>query len=80
MEDQDIRKWIGKLVQEEHELFHQAARGRAREAKLARQLELEACLDQCWDLLRQRRAKRGAGLDPEAASVREVEIVELYEQ
>lgn len=80
MEDQDVREWIGKLVDEEHELFRQVAQGRAGQAKRERRRELEEYLDQCWDLLRQRRAKRIAGLDPEAASVRDVDIVERYEQ
>jgi hypothetical protein len=80
VEDQDVREWIGKLVDEEHELFRQVAQGRAGQAKRERRRELEEYLDQCWDLLRQRRAKRIAGLDPEAASVRDVDIVERYEQ
>jgi hypothetical protein len=37
-------------------------------------------LDQCWDLLRQRRALRGAGLDPDMAQVRSAQVVEKYEQ
>jgi hypothetical protein len=37
-------------------------------------------LDQCWDLLRQRRALRGAGLDPETATIRDANVVEHYEQ
>jgi hypothetical protein len=37
-------------------------------------------LDQCWDLLRQRRALREAGYNPEAARVRDPEVVERYEQ
>jgi hypothetical protein len=80
MEDQDVREWIRKLVDEEHELFRQVAQGGATQAKRERRRELEEYLDQCWDLLRQRRAKRIAGLDPEAASVREVAMVERYEQ
>jgi hypothetical protein len=80
MEDQDVRDWICKLVHEEHELFRQVAQGGARQAKRERRRELEDFLDQCWDLLRQRRAKRIAGLDPEAASVRDVDMVEHYEQ
>jgi hypothetical protein len=42
--------------------------------------ELKVSLDQCWDLLRQRRALRQAGRDPSAASVRPAEVVERYEQ
>ncbi len=42
--------------------------------------ELNVALDQCWDLLRQRRALREAGLDPEAAAARPPEVVERYQQ
>jgi hypothetical protein len=37
-------------------------------------------LDQCWDLLRQRRARRAAGQDPDAAAVRPADVVEHYQQ
>ncbi len=80
MEDQDVREWIRELVHEEQELLRQVAPGGADDANHERRLHLEEYLDQCWDLLRQRRAKRIAGLDPEAASVRDVEMVEHYEQ
>jgi hypothetical protein len=65
---------------EEHELFRQEAQGDTSDSQRKRRRELEEFLDQCWDLLRQRRAKRTAGLDPEAASVRDVETVEHYDQ
>ena len=42
--------------------------------------ELKVSLDQCWDLLRQRRALREAGRDPDAADLRRPEVVERYEQ
>jgi len=80
MEDQDLRERIHKLVHEEHELFRQEAQGAATYAQRERMREIEEYLDQCWDLLRQRRAKRTADLDPEAASVRDVETVEHYVQ
>ena len=80
MEDQDILDWIRQLVDEEHELLKEEERGGASEAKRARRREIEEYLDQCWDLLRQRRAKRKAGLDPESTSVREIEVVEHYKQ
>jgi hypothetical protein len=41
---------------------------------------LKVSLDQCWDLLRQRRALREAGLDPDAAAARPIDVVEHYEQ
>jgi hypothetical protein len=80
MEDQDVREWIHGLVHEEQELLRPLAQRCADDAQRRHRLELEEYLDQCWDLLRQRRAKRIAGLDPEAASVRDVEIVEHYQQ
>jgi hypothetical protein len=80
MEDRDVLEWIRKLMDEEHELHKEEARQGASEANRERLRQVEEYLDQCWDLLRQRRAKRSAGLDPESASVREVEMVEHYEQ
>jgi hypothetical protein len=80
MEDQDVLEWIRKLIDEEHELIKKEEREGAGEVNRERRREVEEHLDQCWDLLRQRRAKRRAGLDPESASVREVDMVELYEQ
>ena len=41
---------------------------------------IEVSLDQCWDLLRQRRARRDAHLNPDEAQVRPAEIVEHYQQ
>jgi Protein of unknown function (DUF2630) len=80
MEDQVVLEWIRKLIDEEHELLQKEEREGAGEANRERRRQVEEHLDQCWDLLRQRRAKRRAGLDPESASVREVDMVELYEQ
>ena len=80
MDDQDLRERIRKLVHEEHELFRKEAQGAATYAQRERMREIDEYLDQCWDLLRQRRAKRTAGLDPEAANVRNVETVEHYAQ
>jgi hypothetical protein len=79
MEDQDLRERIHKLVHEEHELFRQEAQGAATMPSASGCVRLKY-LDQCWDLLRQRRAKRTAGLDPEAANVRDAETVEHYDQ
>ena len=53
---------ISALVEEEHTLEGSDDTGRLR--------ELEVALDQCWDLLRQRRARRNTGDDPDAAAVR----------
>jgi hypothetical protein len=46
----------------------------------ARLAQVEAQLDQCWDLLRQRRAKRDAGEDPDEAEARPISEVEGYRQ
>jgi hypothetical protein len=80
MEDREVQGRIGELVDEEHELYHRAKKGRlsAREHELLRQLEVN--LDQCWDLLRQRRALREAGYDPNEAKVRDEKTVEGYLQ
>jgi hypothetical protein len=80
VEDQDVLDWMHQLVDEEHKLLKEEEGGGAAEATRERRRELEEYLDQCWDLLRQRRAKRKAGLDPESASVRGTGMVEHYEQ
>lgn len=77
MEDQSILKRIQNLVDEEHELdTHSDRSPEHRERHEAIRVEL----DQCWDLLRQRRAKREFGDDPDKAKVRKPETVESYEQ
>ena len=80
MDDRQIHESIEKLVAEEHELWERESAGDANEADRKRSTELKVSLDQCWDLLRQRRALREAGRDPDAADVRRPEVVEHYEQ
>jgi hypothetical protein len=80
MDDSRIHQTIEKLVAEEHELWQRESAGDAGEAERRRLDELNVALDQCWDLLRQRRALREAGLDPEAAAARAPEVVERYQQ
>lgn len=81
MEDEDVIKRIDALVDEEHQLHQQAALGEPLpESARERLKELEVGLDQCWDLLRQRRARRRAGEAPEAAEVRDPDVVEHYQQ
>jgi hypothetical protein len=80
MDEGQIHGSIEQLVSEEHELWEKESAGAASEADRRRLGELRVSLDQCWDLLRQRRALREAGGDPEAASVRPPEVVERYEQ
>jgi hypothetical protein len=80
MDDAQIHGTIEQLVDEEHELWRRESDGTASEADRQRLEELRVSLDQCWDLLRQRRALRDAGQDPGALEVRPPEIVERYEQ
>jgi hypothetical protein len=80
MQDAQIHSSIEELVAEEHELWEREAAGRATEDDRGRLESIKISLDQCWDLLRQRRALREAGRDPEAADVRAPEVVERYEQ
>ena len=79
MDDAQILQQIEKLVDEEPELRSQAQSELADE-KRARLESLEIALDQCWDLLRQRRALREFGEDPERAHIRDATTVERYEQ
>ena len=80
MDDSQIHGTIEQLVAEEHELWEREGAGNATEGDRARLREIGVSLDQCWDLLRQRRALREAGGDPDAAAVRRSEVVEGYEQ
>ena len=80
MDDSEILHHIEKLVNEEHELTKLAEGQGLDDEQHARMQTLEISLDQCWDLLRQRRARRSAGLDPDAAKARDPEIVEHYQQ
>jgi hypothetical protein len=78
MDDQDVMARINELAKDEHELWQREARGEATDAERARLKELEVTLDQCWDLLHQRRARRQARLDPDDATVRDASTVEGY--
>jgi hypothetical protein len=78
--DEDVHSSIGALATEEHALREREARQVLNEDEIERLQWLEVKLDQCWDLLRQRRARRNAGLDPDEAKVRDVETVEHYQQ
>jgi len=80
MDNSQIHSSIEQLVTEEHELWQREAAGEASEADRQRLRDLKVSLDQCWDLLRQRRALREAGRDPDAADVRRAEVVARYEQ
>jgi hypothetical protein len=80
MEDNEVHNRIEQLVAEEHELYERAAQGGLSDSEHRRLESIKVGLDQSWDLLRQRRALREAGLDPSAAHVRDPEVVEGYEQ
>ena len=78
MEDQNVIDRINQLATEEHQLFQKESRGEASDQDRERLTDLGVQLDQCWDLLHQRRARRNAGLDPDEASVRDEGTVEGY--
>ena len=80
MEDQRIHHRIEQLVAEEQELWQREAEGGADEIERRRLAEIKVSLDQCWDLLRQRRALHEAGFDEDAARVRDPNVVEHYQQ
>jgi hypothetical protein len=80
MDDTELLKHITELVNEEHELMNKAEGIGLDDDQNARMKALEVNLDQCWDLLRQRRARRNAGLNPDEAQVRDPQIVEHYQQ
>ena len=73
MADEDIHARISALIDEEHALS-------GEQGGADRRRQLEEQLDQCWDLLRQRQARRDAGEDPAGARARPVAEVESYLQ
>jgi hypothetical protein len=78
-QDQDILAQVNKLVAEEQELRDKLQHREIDESEERRRLRaVEVALDQCWDLLRQRRALRESGGDPRAAEVRPPDEVEGY--
>ena len=76
--DQGILSRIGRLVDEENELHRRP--GALSEEEASRLEDIEGELDQCWDLLNQRRALREFGEDPDRAKTRSEETVEEYLQ
>lgn len=78
MDDKDVIDRINGLAHEEHELFDKESRGEASSRERARLHEIEGQLDQLYDLLHQRRARRNAGMDPDDVEIRDPSTVEGY--
>ena len=79
MNDEGVQNRIEQLVKEEHELLGADESSRAPETH-ARLAAIEVELDRCWDLLRQRRARREFDENPDDASLRDAKTVEGYLQ
>ncbi len=80
MNDAEIVTHIDALVGEEHRLERSHADGGLSPEERNRMHEVELQLDQLWDLLRQRRARRRAGQDPDGATTRDPSTVEHFQQ
>jgi len=81
MDDREIHHRISELIEAEHELRAKVASGELSATQERAELKAtEEALDQCWDLLRQRQARREFGQDPNEAAVRPVSEVEGYQQ
>jgi hypothetical protein len=74
--DQTVLRHIKELTDEEHHLYE---RGNLTDEETARLKAINVALDQYWDLLRQRRAKREFGQNPDEAEIRRAGLVEKYE-
>ena len=80
MRDAEVLERIKQLVDEEHRLESSHVGQELTAEEEARLRDVEVALDQCWDLLRQRRARRASGQDPDEAAVRPESVVEGYKQ
>ena len=81
MDDTELLQRIESLVNEEHHLTQRGEEEGGLSADEQQRVKaLEVSLDQCWDLLRQRRARRSAGLNPDDAKARDESIVEHFQQ
>ena len=80
MQDEQIHERINALSREEEALYREAAGGQLAPAELHRLKVIKLELDQAWDLLHQREALRHAGLDPDTARPRSIDMVEGYQQ
>lgn len=80
MNDEAVLGRINELAAREHELRQAEAKRLLTDDEKAELQKAGVALDQCWDLLRQRRARAEFGQDPDAAEVRDRDIVEKYRQ
>ena len=81
MDDENILDRISTLIAREHSMRSAREGGElTADVEVAELKAAEVELDQCWDLLRQRRARRSAGVDPDDAAVRPESVVEGYQQ
>lgn len=78
MDDEQVIERINEIAHEEHDLWEKEGRGEITDAERERLQDLNVKLDQCYDLLHQRRARRAAGQDPDDAKVRDERTVEGY--
>jgi hypothetical protein len=78
MDDKRVTDRIDELARREHELFDRESKGSATDAEREELRQIQVRLDQWWDLLRQRRARREFGQDPEDAQLRDEKTVEGY--
>jgi len=80
MNDTEIVNEINRLAEEEHRLEEAHVGEGLTPGESEKLRTIEVALDQCWDLLRQRRARRKAGQDPDEARARPAPVVENYQQ
>jgi hypothetical protein len=80
MDDAEIVRRISELADEERRLEEAHVGDPLPDDAQQRLRSMEVALDQCWDLLRQRRARRNNGQDPDDAEVRPEDVVETYLQ
>ncbi len=80
MNDTQIRDHIEALIADEHRLLEHGERAALTPGDAERLHLIEVQLDQYWDLLRQRRARRDAEQDPNATHLRPADVVEHYKQ
>ena len=80
MDDNTVLQRIGRLADEEQELEEAHVGSPLSKDDRERLKKIEVELDQCWDLLRQRRAQEEFGLNPDDVSMRSADTVEHYKQ